>query len=209
VRLERSLVLNRYFHSLFGARGLEDLKRNLGQTEEGAGGDGQSRFFHALGGLKGLRLPEGQLREYDARVVGYEARLAKARGGFAFKYFQYLALLYTEIFLDRLTGDPGGFIRDLNAYLDELKREEISLREFPALMADDLRRLAFFMATGSGKTLLLHANLWQLLYYLAWGKHPEALVHRPDRRREFDTVPAHTWIRARSRRAYRQQRPQG
>lgn len=187
MRLEQSLVLNRYFHSLFGARGLGELKQPL-NVQEGPAGDGQSYFHGALlGRVRDARLRE-QLREYDARVMGYEARLVKARGSFAFKYFQYLCLLYTEIFLDRLTEDPEEFVRDLNAFLDRLKREEISLREFPAFTPDDLRRLAFFMATGSGKTLLLHVNLWQVLSYLERGRHPEALVRRADRCREFDTI---------------------
>jgi hypothetical protein len=188
VRLEQSLVLNRYFHSLLGARGLEDLKPLLARTEEGAAADGQSRFFHALAGPHGLRLPEDRLREYDARIVGYEARLARGRERFALKYFQYLALLYTEIFLDRLTENPEALLRDLNGFLDALRREEPTLRDFPGFAADDLRWLAFFMATGSGKTLLLHANLWQVLHYLERGRHPEALVHRPDGRREFESI---------------------
>jgi hypothetical protein len=188
VRLEQSLVLNRYFHWLLGARGLEDLKQMLVRVEEGPGADGQSRFFHAIAGLKGLRLPEEKLQEYDARVVGYEFRLAKARGGFVFKYFQYLSLLYTEVFLDRLTDDPTAFLRELNAFLDGLRNQEIGLSAFQAFEPGDLRRLAFFMATGSGKTLLLHVNLWQVLHYLKRGRHPEALVNRADRRRDFDTI---------------------
>lgn len=188
MRLEQSLVLNRYLHSLLGARGLEDLKPLLARTEEGAAADGQSRFFHALAGLHGLRLPADRLREYDARIVGYEARLARGRERFALKYFQYLALLYAEIFLDRLTENPGALLRDLNGFLDALRREEPTLRDFPAFAAGDLRWLAFFMATGSGKTLLLHANLWQVLHYLERGRHPEALVHRPDGRSEFESI---------------------
>lgn len=188
MRLEQSLALNRYFHGLFGARGLEELKQTLSRVEEGPAGDGQSYFYGAVAGLRGLRVSRQKLQEYDGRVMGYEARLAKARGRFAFKYFQYLCLLYTEIFLDRLTDDPVKFLRELNAFLDGLKKDEISLGEFPAFTAEDLQRLAFFMATGSGKTLLLHANLWQMLHYLERGRHPEALVNRADRRREFDTI---------------------
>jgi hypothetical protein len=41
-----------------------------------------------------------------------QVRLAKARGGFSFKYFQYLALFYTEIFPDSLTADPAAFLID-------------------------------------------------------------------------------------------------
>ena len=60
--------------------------------------------------------------------------------------------------------------------------------EIPDFTADDVRRLAFFMATGSGKTLLLHVNILQILHYLKAGKHPEALVRRSDGRPEFDNI---------------------
>jgi hypothetical protein len=144
VRLEQALVLNRYLHSRLGVRGLNDLKHLLSGTKEGVGGDGQSYFFHALASQKNLLLTEEKLRVYDARIMGYETRLAKARGSFSFKYFQYLALLYTEIFLDRLTEDPTGFLNDLNLFLAALKTKEPSIREeFADFTSADLRRLAF------------------------------------------------------------------
>jgi len=120
--------------------------------------------------------------------MSYETRLAKARGQFAFKYFQYLGLLYTEIFLDRLTTEPVAFLAELNGFLRKQKGGDPTLQDFTACEPDDLRRLAFFMATGSGKTLLLHVNLWQVLHYLRHGRHPEALVKRADKRREFDSI---------------------
>ena len=120
--------------------------------------------------------------------MGNETRLSKARGAFTFKYFQYLCLLYMEIFLDHLTEEPEVLVQKLNVFLEGLKQEEVDLREFPPFTREDRRRLAFFMATGSGKALVLHANLWQMLYFLEHGKHPEALVDRADRRREFDNI---------------------
>jgi len=187
VRLEQSLILNRYFHSLFIAKRLEELKQSL-NVQEGPAGDGQTYFYGALVG----RMQDSKLRKklagYDARIIAYETRLAKARGSFSFKYFQYLSLLYTEIFLDGLTEDPNSFLNDLNSFLNKLRKEEPVFQHFPAFMAEDLRRLAFFMATGSGKTLLLHVNFWQMLFYLEKGRHPEALLNRPDRRREFDSI---------------------
>jgi len=187
VRLEHALVLNRYFHGLFGARELAELKQPL-NVQEGRAADGQSYFYGALLGRVQDAALHDKLAEYDARVMSYEARLAKARGQFAFKYFQYLGLLYTEIFLDRLTTDPAAFLADLNAFLQRQKQAEPSLHEFTAFEPEDLRRLAFFMATGSGKTLLLHVNLWEVLHYLRHGRHPEALVKRADKRREFDSI---------------------
>jgi hypothetical protein len=179
--------LNRYFHGLFDARDLTELKQPL-NVQEGRAADGQSYFYGVLLGRVQDAALRDKLAEYDARVMGYEARLAKARGQFVFKYFQYLGLLYTEIFLDRLTAEPAAFMADLNAFLQRQKRAEPTLHEFPDFEASDLRRLAFFMATGSGKTLLLHVNLWQVLHYLRHSRHPEALVKRADTRREFDSI---------------------
>ena len=187
MRLEQALILNRYFHALFDARDLSELKQPL-NLQEGRAADGQSYFYGALLERAQDAALRDRLAEYDARVIAYEARLAKARGQFEFKYFQYLGLLYTEIFLDRLTAEPAAFLAALNAFVQRQKRAEPSLHEFTAFKQDDLRRLAFFMATGSGKTLLLHVNLWQVLHYLRHGRHPEALVKRADKRREFDSV---------------------
>jgi hypothetical protein len=72
--------------------------------------------------------------------MAYEALLAAARGSFAFKYFQYLCRLYAEIFLDHLTENPEGFVLELNAFLEKLQQEEISLGDFPAFTMEDLRR---------------------------------------------------------------------
>ena len=57
--------------------------------------------------------------------MDYEARLSKARGNFSFKYFQYLSLLFTEIYLDQLTDDPQKFLNDLNGYLARIKKRRI------------------------------------------------------------------------------------
>ncbi|MEW6745514.1 MAG: DEAD/DEAH box helicase family protein [Planctomycetota bacterium] len=187
MNLERSLVLNRYFHNLFGAERFDELRRALRDQEEGPGPDGHSRFFHVLVGRAGLHIDRRTLADYDLRILAYEARLAKNRRAEpfrTFKYFQYLALLYSEGFLDLLTADPKAFLLELNAF----RASEADFIDILALDSDDLRRLAFFMATGSGKTLLLHVNVLQLLHYLKAGKHPEALVRRSDGRKEFDNI---------------------
>jgi hypothetical protein len=188
MRLEKNLILNRYLLNLFGVRSLEHLKQSLQNVAEGQAGDGQSYFYGALLGQTRDDDLKNKIAEYDRRVMDYETRLAKARGAFFFKYFQYLSSLLTEIYLDRLTDDPQKLLNGLNRNLARLKGEEISLGEFPHFTAEDLKRLAYFMATGSGKTLLLHVNLWQILHYLERGRHPEALVQRADGRREFDSI---------------------
>lgn len=187
MNLERSLVLNRYFLSLFGTERFDELRRSLREQEEGTGPDGHSCFYHALVGRSGIKLDPQTLARYDQRIMGYEARLAKSRRAEpfrAFKYFQYLALLYTEIYLDRLTENPATFLQELRAF----QAGKADFTDIPAFSLDDLRRLAFFMATGSGKTLLLHVNIWQVLHYLKAGKNSQALVRRSDGRAEFDNI---------------------
>jgi hypothetical protein len=159
MKLDSYLVVNRYLQGLLGARDFEDLKRALYGVEEGPAADGQSYFYGALAG----RVPDpafrDRLAEYDRRVMDYEGRLARARGGLRLRYFQYLALLYTEMYLDSLTSDPVALLAGLNKALHEWQRREPHLRTMSDFAPADLRRLAFFMATGSGKTLLMHANL--------------------------------------------------
>src|SRR5208282_3590685 len=75
-------------------------------------------------------------------------------------YFQYLAALYTEIYLDLYFFDKVLLENSLNHYV-ELKVGNDSF----AFSDLDLKRLAFWMATGSGKTYLLHINYLQFLHY--------------------------------------------
>ncbi len=188
-RLEDHLVLNRYFHHHLGAESFEDLKGILRDVPEGRADDGQTHFFGRLVTQTGLKVPKADLERYDRRVLNYEEMLAKARLDFrGFRYFQYLSLLYLEMFLDRLTADPAALLADLNTFLAGVREAEPELAVFPDFVADDLRRLAYFMATGSGKTLLFHINVWQLLHYLEYGEHSEALVRRSDGRPEFDNI---------------------
>jgi hypothetical protein len=142
VRLDQSLVLNRFLHGLLGADRLRDLALELASQEEGPAGDGQTHFFHLLAGRRGLRIPEGLLSEYDRRIVGCEARLSRARGGLSFKYFQYLALLCTEIYLDRPTTDPETFCRELNAYAVGPGAPSAALHPMRPYAQSDLRRMA-------------------------------------------------------------------
>ncbi|MEO0080836.1 MAG: DEAD/DEAH box helicase family protein, partial [candidate division WOR-3 bacterium] len=187
-RLAQRLVLNRWFLSQLGAESFEELKNLLRLVPEGAGDDSQSHFFDRLVLQDRLKLDRDQLAVYDRRVLGYEHRLARHRRDFRFRYFQYLAVLAAEVYLDRLTQNPTGLLNELNEFLSGLQREDSTLEATTRFEADDLRRMAFFMATGSGKTLLLHVNIWQVLHYLEHGRYPEALVRRMDGRRAFNNI---------------------
>jgi len=186
--LEQHLTLARYFHNLFGADSLDELKSDLSTCPEVLDDEGTTFFCSKL--LPRLSndnqtLTDTELLRYDRRITNFMEHLRKARQDFQhFRYFQYLALLYTEIYLDRLTSMPEGFTDDLNAFAKHLGDGYADAAFTPG----DLRRLAFFMATGSGKTLIFHANVWQFWYYLKHGRYPESLVKRRDGRREFNQI---------------------
>jgi len=163
VTLEKHLVLNKYFLSLFSLNNFNELREKLKDTQEGYDTSGRSFFIDVLVGLK----PEWEslLLRYDGVIKEYVEKLRQNRRepNFNLKYFQYLAILFTEIFLDKYYNDEKRFIAELNRFLEEFNKENKT--KIPLFTEKDLRKLAFWMATGSGKTLIMHINYWQILKY--------------------------------------------
>ena len=77
-----------------------------------------------------------------------------------------MAALYTEVVLDRLFNHKAQLLADLNAFVAECNARRLpgEPKDDP-FTEDDLTKLAYWMATGSGKTLILHLNYYQFLHY--------------------------------------------
>jgi len=105
------------------------------------------------------------LMAYDKNIQEYVDYINKRRNNVSLKYFQYLALLVTEIYLDRLTNDTNRFVSDLNEFLHTYSNEVKFKKELSDFTSEDLKKLAFWMATGSGKTLIMHMNYLQFMRY--------------------------------------------
>ncbi len=163
LNLEKHLVLNKYLLNLFGFNSFNELSKKLKDTAEGYDSAGRSFFVDILVALK----PEWevQLINFDKAIREYVETLRKNRKqpNFNLKYFQYLAVLFAEIFLHRLYNDKEGFLKELNEFLEAFNRENKT--KIPPFTEKDLRKIAFWMATGSGKTLIMHINYWQILKY--------------------------------------------
>jgi len=178
-KFQRRLSLVAYFRHVFGVENVNDPKSvckyydALEQQREGYNSEGRSYVSNVLEGrVRGIKVAD--LLRYDANVKRYTDALNRHRTEpITLKYFQILAALMTEHYLDRLTGDADGFLTDLNAFVDEQNRIRGGYIAFPAFRPDDLNKLAFWMATGSGKTLLMHINYYQYLDYAQ--DHPELL----------------------------------
>ena len=83
-----------------------------------------------------------------------------------------MALLFSEIYLDRYFRDPKALLAALNAQVatynaGKPEADEIAPFDKAAEAWPQLNKLAFWMATGSGKTLLMHANILQYQHALA------------------------------------------
>ena len=166
---ERLVVLDWMLH-LFEVDSLDKLLDLLKPPDaEGIGEDGITNFHRRLvARSEREHLPHAQLLEYDERIVRFwrEITAPSERRGHTLKHFQYLALLFTEVYLDRYFRDRAALRDSLNRSLEEWNGARDPGDRTELFSDDDLNKLAYWMATGSGKTLLMHVNIKQYLYYL-------------------------------------------
>ena len=173
------LVLNQWLLSLFTVKRFEDLAEPLrNEGLEGLDENNIHHFHHALTAqlFNLTQLPTELLLEYDQNIVRHtlrlnERRITRGEEPITWKYFQYLALLFTEIYLDRYFRDPQGLLAALNEQVSIYNEGKPEADQLAPLDAEaeawpQLNKLAFWMATGSGKTLVMHANILQYQHYL-------------------------------------------
>ncbi|MFZ5273922.1 DEAD/DEAH box helicase family protein [Enterobacter asburiae] len=174
----QELVLNRWMLGFFKGGDLNILKVRLGDDRhEGIDDDGQSKFFNELSRdlFEIERASTADFRRYDLNIVSHWQSITIQRNKLEghelqMKYFQYLSLLFTEIYLDWYFNKRQELLDALN---DEMiiYRKENGAEPFQDFDADDLNKIAFWNATGSGKTLLLHVNIRQYLHYFQAGRN--------------------------------------
>lgn len=173
------LVLNQWLLGMFGVQRLEQLAEHVRQEGlEGMDENNIHRYHHALTAqLFNLTyLPTELLLEYDQNIVRHtqklnERRLRRGEEPVVWKYFQYLALLFTEVYLDWYFSKPDQLRKALNEQVykyneDKPEPDQIAPLDESVDSWTQLNKLAFWMATGSGKTLLMHANIFQYQHYL-------------------------------------------
>lgn len=193
----QSLVLNQWLFGLFGLDSINGhysiddrrlplleafkLRFQLNEySEEGLDENNIHRFHHALinqitGDLPGISRDE--LLSFDQNIVRHTLALNAQRElrrerPVVWKYFQYLSLLFVEIYLDRYFRDPQALAQAINKHIADYNHDKDDAQQLPPLdegrdAALGLNKLALWCATGSGKTLLMHMNLHQYQHYLA------------------------------------------
>ena len=170
IQLEKRLVLLAWLNKRFGFLTNEDALNDAKQAAEGFNADGRSHLSVRLETGKNVQVEPATLAGYDANIRDHlRAINVRRRTPITLRYFQYLAALYAEIYLDWFFNRPGALLDALNRF-EVVRSTDSRLRDVRVDLKykrDDLRKLAFWIATGGGKTLLLHLNYHQFLRYNA------------------------------------------
>ena len=177
----KRLVLNQWLLGLFGVARFDDLARHLREESlEGLNEDNVHRFHQALcvhlpAGTR-PSLPDDVLLAHDQAITSVtrrlnERRITRGLRPISWKYFQYLALLFTEIYLDWYFNRPRELLEAVNEHVAKFnasvqQRDRVAPLKAAADARQQLNKVVFWMATGSGKTLLMHAHVLRYLELL-------------------------------------------
>ncbi len=180
----KKLVLNQWLLTQFGINTLEDkffkkgtlraldvLANSLRKSKSGLSPD---RHHHYLADLLNHWQPtwqytEQQLKSFDANLVSYLDHINEGRERpIEWKYFQWLSLLFVEIYLYEFFNNRFGLLSKLNSYVSQFNafcgehgfEAPLSLYSY-----EEINKLCLQNATGSGKTLLMHCNVLQFQHY--------------------------------------------
>jgi len=182
--LTNALVLNKFLLHLFCVTKLEELAEGLKDSSlEGYDENNVSLFYHHLSSrvFSNPYLSKDTLFQYDQNIYSHTKFISEKRSeSIRWKYFQYLSLLFTEIYLDRYFSNQDGLQEELNYFLQtEFLKDEKSYKLLTPIQVtdtrNDLNKLAYWNATGSGKTLLMHVNVLQYKHYLKKHNRENAL----------------------------------
>ena len=170
LRFDQRLVLNQWILGLFEEDSFIPLTEGLQDPAlEGVDENNISRFHHVIAArlFDRQQLTRDVLLQYDENIVRHtQAISARRTEPLRWKYFQYLGLLFAEIYLDRYFRDPDQLLAALNAHLTAFNAGKGDRDKVRPYTLNDLHKLAFWSATGSGKTLLMHVNILQYRHYL-------------------------------------------
>jgi superfamily II DNA or RNA helicase len=178
------LVLNQWIVSLFGFDPLKDhkdgkrtlrpmqpLAKTVKDAPEGMTSENLHHFYKALDLhlQEGAQITRADLLRYEHSIVSHTLAINEKRDRpIVWKYYQWLSLLFAEIYLDRFFADRSAMLDALNDYVDAFDAYwtgEGYVTGITPYEHDDLNKLCLQNATGSGKTLLMHVNFLQFRHY--------------------------------------------
>ncbi len=164
--LETELLRHAWLNHNFGYNTTGELLHAMKNEAERLSQDGHAALTEALRARATPPIADA-LPTYDANIQRHLNAINRTRiQPIRLRYFQYLALLYTEICLDWTLNKRTAFLHHLNAFVQQRNADKAPGEPQHARFTDaELDKLAFWMATGAGKTLILHINYHQFRHY--------------------------------------------
>lgn len=184
LKFSDKLVLNQWIISLFGidtfaehrdggrvVRPMQLLAKQLRDCREGLDTDNLHFFYQQLkiNWQPHAALSPDALLQYEQNIVAHTQWLNEGRERpIEWKYFQWLSLLFAEIYLHQYFADRERLLEQLNDYVRRFnahwaaKNHATGIGEYTL---EELNKLCLQNATGSGKTLLMHMNYRQFAHY--------------------------------------------
>lgn len=171
-KLSNSLLLNKYMLSLLGLSSLDEITSEMKHPSlEGTDDNNVSNFYNFLDNelRKNISISREKLKQYDENIVRHTESINFLRPDkVSWKYFQYLYLLFVEIYLDRYFSDRNKLLVEINNFRANVFNANPHNYTIPfsnPLELSDLNKIACWCATGAGKTLMMHVNVLQIRHY--------------------------------------------
>lgn len=159
--LNKQLALFEFLLNRFGFKDFKELQRQYSLKEFDSNIADNSLFYINLS--SSVTFPD-ELKQYDSNLIAHLQQINRGKqAAIRLKYYQYFSLLFTEYYLHRFFSNKHDLKDELNEFIATSKKPEI--KALTRLTDDELNKLAYWNATGSGKTYILHINILQYQYY--------------------------------------------
>lgn len=160
--LNRQLALFEFMLNKFGFKDFKDLQNQYSLKEFDSNTADNSLFYINLS--SSVKFSPDDLKQYDSNLIAHLQQINRGKQTpIRLKYYQYFSLLFTEYYLHRFFSNKHNLKDELNEFIATSPKPEI--KALVPFTDEELNKLAYWNATGSGKTFILHINILQYRFY--------------------------------------------
>ena len=160
--LNKQLALFEFLLNRFGFKDFKELQHQYSLKEFDSNTADNSLFYINLS--SSITFSPDDLKQYDSNLIAHLQQINRGKHtAIRLKYYQYFSLLFTEYYLHRFFSNKHDLKDELNEFIATSQKPEI--KALARFTDEELNKLAYWNATGSGKTYILHINILQYQYY--------------------------------------------
>lgn len=161
-QLNKQLALFEFLLNRFGFKDFKELQHQYSLKEFDSNTADNSLFYINLS--SSITFSPYDLKQYDSNLIAHLQQINRGKQtAIRLKYYQYFSLLFTEYYLHRFFSNKHDLKDELNEFIATSQKPEI--KALARFTDEELNKLAYWNATGSGKTYILHINILQYQYY--------------------------------------------